>query len=368
MNIKNVKAYFHNIKKPTLTVMSLADKVKGQGVGAAYLEQLALVTERLDDQFDFRINTFKAGEITHYHSINFRFYLHALLHRKHTVRVGSVHFIPETVEGSIKLPNWMKRIFYWYIIEFYKTMDTLVTVNPVFIDKLEALGFPRDKVTYIPNFVSKEQFHRVSSDEKRKLRKKYDIGEDEFVVLGVGQVQTRKGILDFVKVAEKCPNIKFLWAGGFSFGKITDGFEALNEVVKNPPKNVKFVGIVERSEMNALYNTADVMFLPSYSELFPMTILESMNVKLPMVLRDLELYEDILFDYYLKANDNDTFEILIKKLANDEDFYRDWANQSEKGSLFYERDSVGSMWDTYYEALLDYESRGSYEKKSQAYN
>ena len=110
------------------------------------------------------------------------------------------------------------------------------------------------------------------------------------------------------------------------------------------------------------------MFLPSYSELFPMTVLESMNVKLPMLLRDLELYEDILFDYYLKANDNSTFESILKKLASDQDFYRDWSNQSDKGSQFYERNSVGLMWDAYYNELLGYETRGQYEKKSQVYN
>lgn len=354
--------------KPKISVMSLADNVKGQGVGSAYSEQLCLIEERLDDTYDIKKNTIISGEITHYHSINFRFFLHSYMNRKKTMRVGSVHFIPETIEGSITLPKWMKRIFYWYILEFYKNMDQLVTVNPIFIDKMEDLGFDRKHISYIPNFVSHEQFHKVSTDEKNRIRASYELSDHDFVVLGVGQVQTRKGIMDFVEVAKACPAIKFVWAGGFSFGKITDGFEELSQIVENPPDNVRFLGIVDRSEMNAIYNMADVLFLPSYSELFPMTVLESMNVGIPIVLRNLELYKNILFDFYLQAEDNKSFESLIRKLSNDEAFYRSWASQSSKGSEFYCRESVGKMWEEFYKRMLELESSETYDKKSKAYN
>ena len=352
----------------SINMMSLADKVKGQGVGTAYLEQVKLVRETIGNRYDITINKIKHSTITHYHSINFRFFLHARLVKKKTVRVGYVHFIPETVEGSIILPKWMKRIFYWYIIEFYKTMDVLVTVNPMFVEKLVTLGFDRRHVKYIPNFVSESLFYRVSDAEKMALKTHYDVEPNKFVVLGVGQVQTRKGIVDFVDVAKKCPECDFIWAGGFSFGKITDGYEVLNEIVSHPPKNVKFLGIIDREEMNSLYNLADVMFLPSYSELFPMTVLESMNVGLPLVLRDLELYEDILFDYYLKANDNHGFETLIQRLSTNPEFYRLWSEQSRTGHKFYSKESVGQMWEKFYDDMANYESSEDYDNHSQAAN
>ncbi|WP_367301730.1 hypothetical protein [Listeria fleischmannii] len=61
------------------------------------------------------------------------------------------------------------------------------------------------------------------------MRKKYQIPLDKFVVLGVGQVQHRKGVLDFIEVAKSLPDIQFVWAGGFSFGKITSGYEELKK-------------------------------------------------------------------------------------------------------------------------------------------
>ena len=69
---------------------------------------------------------------------------------------------------------------------------------------------------------------------------KYNISNDAFVVLGVGQVQTRKGVMDFIDVANKMPDTTFVWCGGFSFGRITDGYDELKKVYENPPKNVSF--------------------------------------------------------------------------------------------------------------------------------
>lgn len=366
MKIKIEK--LRKVDTPKLTVMSLAEKVKGQGVGSAFHEQYALVKERLGNRIDIRFNTFGAGSVTHYHTINFRFYIHALMHHRKTVRVASVHFIPETIDGSIELPKIAKVVFYRYLMRFYKTMDRLVTVNPVFIDKLEALGVDRSNIDYIPNFVSRDQFFKMDKEQKRGLRMKYGFEKDDFIVLGVGQIQTRKGIMDFVKTAKKTPHIQFVWAGGFSFGKITDGYETLKDLVDQPPKNVKFLGIVDRDEMNDIYNMADVMFLPSYSELFPMTVLEAMSVEMPILLRALPIYENILFDYYLSGNDNDQFSQTIIRLSRNESFFSAWSSQSKKGSDHYNRDSIGQMWERYYSEMFELEGRMHYDKKTKAYN
>ena len=50
------------------------------------------------------------------------------------------------------------------------------------------------------------------------VRKKYGFNATDFIVLGAGQVQTRKGVKDFVEVAKKTPDINYVWCGGFSFG------------------------------------------------------------------------------------------------------------------------------------------------------
>lgn len=351
-----------------LTVMSLAEKVKGQGVGSAFHEQYALIKERLGNKTTIRLNTFGSGEVTHYHTINFRFFIHALLHRRKTIRVASVHFIPETIDGSIELPRFAKHVFYRYVMRFYKSMDRLVTVNPVFIDKLEALGIDRSIIKYIPNYVSRDQFFKMGSEKKRSIRLKYGYSTEDFVVLGVGQIQTRKGILDFIETAKMTPHIQYVWAGGFSFGKITDGYDTLKALVENPPKNVTFLGIVDREEMNEIYNLADVMFLPSYSELFPMTVLEAMSVEMPILLRNLPIYNDILFDYYLSGEDNNQFVQMLLRLSRNENYYTTWSTQAKRGSDHYNREAIGQMWEDYYDQMFELEGHLHYEKKSKAYS
>ena len=50
--------------------------------------------------------------------------------------------------------------------------------------------------------------------------------------------------------------------------------------------------------MKELYALADLFLLPSYNELFPMTILEAASCEAPIMLRDLDLYKVILEGNY----------------------------------------------------------------------
>ncbi len=351
----------------TINMLSRADSVKGQGVGSAYLEQVALVKEELSEQYKIDINSFTMGDITHYHSINPEFFLTIPKAKRKGVAVGYVHFIPETLEDSIKLPKLAKKVFYWYVMRFYKSMDLLVTVNPWFIKKLEEYGINHKRVTYIPNYVSSKQFFPIRDCSKAYLRKQYGLPEDKFTVLGVGQLQKRKGLLDFVEIAKKMPDIHFVWAGGFSFGMITDGYEEIKRIKEHPPKNVTFLGIIDREKMNEVYNLADVMFLPSYNELFPMTVLEAMNCNVPMLLRDLDLYKDILFDFYLKADDNKDFIKLLEQLQGDAAYYDKAVDMSKRGKAFYSRENVAKMWENYYKRALRYKKHKEKRKSAKKY-
>ena len=114
---------------------------------------------------------------------------------------------------------------------------------------------------------------------------------------------------------------------------MSDGYNELVKVVKNPPKNVKFTGIIDREKMNLVYNSADVMTLLSFDELFPMTILEAMCVNIPILLRDLPIYNNILFDFYYREKDVDGFVRELEKLRTDKDYYAEWQIPSAETSF-----------------------------------
>lgn len=335
----------------TINMLSSAEKIKGQGVASAYIEQVNLVKNGLSDEYNIEINKFKLSDITHYHTVDFKHFLSLPFTKVSGKTVGYVHFLPETVEESLEMPSLFKKAFYKYIITFYNKMDYLVTVNPCFIDKLCEYGIDRNKIKYIPNFVSSKDFYPYDITKKKEVRKRYNIDSDAFVVLGVGQVQTRKGVLDFVRIAKSMPEVQFVWAGGFSFGKITCGYKELKEIVDSPPENVKFIGIIERKDMNSVYNMSDVFFLPSYNELFPMSILEAMNCHIPIVLRDIDIYKNILFDYYLRADENKEFEGILYKLKHDKNFYKNAKESSIRGSAYYSKEHVLKLWKKFYDDI-----------------
>lgn len=329
-------------------MLSKADQVKGHGVLSAHDEQVRLVKECLSGTVEVYENSWKRCDVTHFHTINPTFLLRIPLAKWKGSAVGHVHFLPETVEKSIRLPRLFKRVFYAYLIFYYKRMDALVTVNPYFIKALEAYGIRRERISYIPNFVSHEDFHPMDPGMKGGLREKYHLEKDRFTVLCVGQLQARKGIADFIEVAKRMPGVQFVWAGGFTFGPISSGYDETKETLAHSPENVHFLGLVDHAAMNEVYNLADVMFLPSYEELFPMAILESMNCGIPILLRDLKEYRDVLFDSYLMGDSVEDFVSHLERLSHDGDYYFEAVRMSTKGSEFYRKGNVSAMWRDFY--------------------
>lgn len=337
------------MKEFSINMLSQAGEVPGQGVGSAYIEQVSLVEEGSKGSFDVYVNDKNICDIQHHHTINYGNFMK--LKRGGSINVTYVHFLPHTLDGSIKLPTIIFDAFKKYVVKFYKLSDALVVVNPIFIEDLVKYGIDREKIYYIPNYVSKENFYKENDDVIKKTKEKYDLDPNKKIVIGVGQVQHRKGVLDFVEVARSMPDILFVWCGGFSFGNITDGYKELKEVVEEPPENVKFLGIVPREEINDIYNSADILFMPSYNELFPMSILEAVNSGMPLLLRDLELYEDILFKKYLSGNNNEEFIKLIRLLLEDKSVYAKYSQYSTEISEYYTKENVFAQWEKFYREI-----------------
>lgn len=337
------------MKKLRVHMFAHGQDVPGQGVGSAYHEQVHLLQTYAADTLEVVENPNNEGHIHHFNTVDPISYIRCL--RSKVPSVMHVHFLPDTLNGSIRLPKLATKLFKKYVMSFYKRADHLVVVNPTFIDELVEYGLDREKITYIPNYVSREVFHPLPKREFSHLYEKHNLDPNKFTVIGVGQVQTRKGVLDFIKTAEELPDYQFIWCGGFSFGKITDGYTELKAAIDSPPKNVHFLGIVPREEMNLYYNLADCLFMPSYNELFPMAILEASNVHLPILVRNLPLYEDILFGHVLTAGNYLEFADTLKTLSEDEVEYQHWSEETAKIQTFYSPEHVSDLWMKYYAGI-----------------
>lgn len=338
------------MKKIRINILSKADSVPAQGVGSAYLEQTKLIQSipSLDVSINSKKNDF---DIVHIHSVNPSLRMRM---KNSKINVMYVHFLPDQNDGSLHLPKFANKVFSSYVNSMYKDADELVVVNPCFIKPLVELGIDEKRITYIPNYVDKSNFFKLEDSSLiDKLKEKYGVPKDKFIVLGVGQVQTRKGVDDFVEVAKLNPDKFFIWAGGFSFGPITDGYARLKKTMENPPRNVKFLGIIEREKMNEIYNISSCLFMPSFIELFPMAILEAANVNIPIVLRDVELYKPILSDLYLKGCNVQEFSLVINDLSSNRSLYKIYSEKSKKISIMYSKEYISSLWEQYYSRIYN---------------
>ena len=331
-------------------MLSKAESVKGQGVGSAYREQISLIQE-LNDTFAMEING-KGNDfdIFHIHSPNLRFKLR--MSKKH-LNIVHVHFVPSKNDGSLRLPKLSNHIFNKYVERLYRKADELVVVNPCFVQDLEKLKIPRENITYIPNYVDKKNFYPLPEDRIESIKEEYGLPKDKFLVLGCGQIQTRKGFEDFVQVARENPDLEFIWAGGFSFGRLMHGYKKNKELLKELPQNMHHLGIIDRDKMNGIFNICDVLFMPSYMELFPMTILEICNIHKPFLVRNLELYRPILFSKYCVGNNIEEFGLELQKLKNDITYYNKQCENSKFISEFYNKDTLLKTWKEYYLRVFD---------------
>jgi len=104
-------------------------------------------------------------------------------------------------------------------------------------------------------------------------------------VLFLGRLHPRKRVMDFVRAAElvigKSFNVKFSIIGADD-GDLEEVFDFLDE---RPEMNdaVEYLGAMSRTAAMASLAKADVLVLPSVDEPFPMTLLESLALGVPII-------------------------------------------------------------------------------------
>ena len=80
----------------------------------------------------------------------------------------------------------------------------------------------------------------MDEQRKKELRREWGLDPERFTVVCAGQLQTRKGVMEFAKIAERLPQMQFVWAGNFAFGNMSDGHRELEQLLQNHPEKSAF--------------------------------------------------------------------------------------------------------------------------------
>jgi len=335
--------------KVSVNMLSIANSIKGQGVESAYNELMYLLHKYGKKDIIVSENKGLKYDVLHMHTVSPFSYLKQRFSKGKSLTY--VHFLPHTLDGSLRIHKIFKNIYAWWVKRCYKKSDYLVVVNPNYVDEMVKLGCNKENIFYIPNVVSEEKFYLLKSEEKLKYRQKYGYKKDDFIVVGVGQLHKGKGVLDFYEIAKKNPEIEFIWVGGFTFGRFMEGYDEIKKIYDNPPKNLRFTGTLDRKEVNIMYNISDVFFLPSYYESFALVVLEAAHTEKPIVIRNLYTYKNIYEDNCLFGNNNDDFIEQINKLKDSSKLYNKYVKKSKTIKDKYNEEAIAKKWIKLYKTI-----------------
>jgi len=316
---------------------------KGHGVHTAYLNHVAMLKKL---NIEVITNSLKKADVVHIETIG-PFGLYKLLSSPKTV--VSAHVIPASFEGSLAGTRYWLGSAKRYLRFFYNKASLVLAVGPKVKTQLNEIGVTQ-RIEILPNAIDTKVF--IPSSDLRELgRKTLGLKEKARVILSVGQVQSRKGIKDFIKIAQELPELTFIWVGNQPFGALTAQDEELQQLLKSPPKNFILAGGVPYSRMPEIYNAADIFFLPSYQENASMAIIEAASCGLPLVLRDLAEYRLLYKEGYLNCSNNKEFKENIQGLFSDKKLFEKQSKASLLLAQKFSFEALGNKLLKYYQDL-----------------
>jgi 1,2-diacylglycerol-3-alpha-glucose alpha-1,2-galactosyltransferase len=325
--------------------------LRGNGVNTAFIQHVDLL--RTTPGFEVGINWRGHGDLFHSHSYGLFYFLRGLRYKGR--RVLTVHVIPDSAQGSI--PGWkmLMPLIRWYFKKVYSFADVCVALSPRVEEAIIETG-AKTRIVRIYNPVPVE-FWKNTPERREKGRKMLGLGENEFVVLGVGQLEGRKGVEDFIDMAVAMPELRFVWVGGRPFGALTEGLVRINSRISHAPSNITFPGMFELDDMPYIYASADVFVFPSFQENCPMAPLEAAAAGLPVVFRDLPEYRLLYENPWLSAENMDEFVGIISRLRSDQEYYLLNKILSDKLLSQFDKGQVRKKLIGIYTELYSYHSR-----------
>lgn len=219
------------------------------------------------------------------------------------------HSTEEDFRNSFVLSNQVAPIFKKWLIKCYSLGDHILTPTPYSKRLLEGYGI-KNPITDISNGIDMKFFER---NEKlgKKFRKDYGYKDSDKVIIGVGLYIERKGILDFVELAKRLPQYKFIW---FGYSPLSASPIKIRKAVNTKLDNLLFAGYVEPEVLRGAYSGADLYLFPTLEETEGIPIIEACTAKIPALIRDIPVFSEWLEDgkNVYKAKNLYEFEEKIK--------------------------------------------------------
>ena len=279
------------------------------GLGKAIKHQMKALE---DNNIEYTTNPNDDYDILHINFYGPKSYFLAKKAKKQGKKiVYHAHSTEEDFRNSFILSNQIAPLFKKWLIKCYTLGDHILTPTPYSKRLLEGYGIKKP-ITDISNGIDIKFFEK---DDKlgNEFRKKFGYTKKDKIIMGVGLYIKRKGILDFVELAKRLPEYKFIW---FGYSPLAASPAKIKEAVNTKLANLLFAGYVEPEILRGAYSGCDLYLFPTLEETEGIPIMEACAAKIPALIRDIPVFDGWLKDgiNVYKAKDIDDFEIKIKKI------------------------------------------------------
>lgn len=323
---------------------------KKSGIGHALLQQKdALNQNGIEVTFDPKDDY----DLCHINTLlNKSYHFLKKIKKKNIPYVVHGHSTKEDFLNSFKFSNsilapWFNR----NILRMYNNTKYIITPTPYSKQLITNYGV-KAKIFAISNGINLNKYLEDTKYNDEEVKKFYDflkINESDKFIIGMGFYFVRKGLIDFIEVARKFPDIKFIWFGK-RYPFITS--RPIMKAIKNKPNNVILPGYINMEYKKIAFAKASLFFFPSYEETEGIVTLEALASKLPLLVRNIGVYDGWLKKDYNchMADNNEEFIKEINKILTE-----DQTTITSRGyEVVKERDLkiIGSKLKVVYEEVL----------------
>lgn len=262
--------------------------------------------------------------------------------------VYHAHSTEEDFRNSFIGANLVSGLFKRHLIHLYNLADIVITPTEYSKHLLEGYGI-KPPIVAISNGIDLSRYQR-SEKKEQAFRKYFNLSENQKVIISAGLFIERKGILDFVKIAESFPEITFIWFGHAPLYTIPRKIRHV--VQKAHPENVIFPGYIRGDVYEGAYTSANLFFFPSYEETEGIVVLEALASHQLVLVRDIPVYHPWLSDGQnaLMGNTNTEFAQKIEMACHSD--CSSIINAGEDITQQRTIEAVSQQLKTVYESLI----------------
>ena len=293
-----MKILLHSDKKEAIEKSGVGRAIKHQ-MKALELNDVSYTLDPLDDYDIIHINTIfpesyamgkkakKMGKKVIYHA----------------------HSTEEDFRNSFIFSNQVAPLFKTWLKTCYSSADLIITPTPYSKRLLDNYDLGKEIIA-VSNGIELEFFNRDEEAGKR-FRQEYGFSDDDKIIMAVGLYIERKGIIDFVELARRLPEYKFIWFGYTNLNAVP---YKVREAVEADLDNLYFPGYVSRDVLKGAYSGANLFLFPTFEETEGIVLLEALATKIPVLIRDIPIYEGWFEDRVnvYKASNIEEFEEKIE--------------------------------------------------------